>query len=385
LKRIVAIAAQRLFVFRSLTSNFRMRPIRATIHTAHLAHNLAVARALAPSANIFAVVKADAYGHGIGVVPKAFADADGLAIIEIENAIRLRDLGWTKPILLLEGCYDEIDWRAAAEHRFAVVVHCEEQLAQFEATSLPRRLDVYLKFNTGMNRLGFRVTRMRDLAQRVLANEGIGSVTLMTHFACADDPDGYVEQLRLFNEHADGIPLPRSVANSAACFDFQKTAGAMGNAGDWVRPGIMLYGSTPFTHATKSAASLNLKAGMTLSTEIIGIQDLQSGEKVGYGATYTATKSERIAVIAAGYADGYPRHAPTGTPVIVAGLRAPIVGRVSMDKITVDVSQVPLARVGTSVELFGTQLALDEVANSAGTIGYELLTAVAPRVCRKVE
>jgi alanine racemase len=364
------------------------RPIRATIHIAHLAHNLSVARTLAFNSNVFAVVKADAYGHGISVAPRAFAEADGLALIEIENAIRLREMGWSKPILLLEGCYDELDWRAAAEHRLGVVVHCDEQLAQFESLELPRRVDVFLKFNTGMNRLGFKLSplasdgasRMRDLARRMQAHAGVASVTLMTHFACADDPDGYAEQLRLFNEHAHGLALPKSVANSAACFDFQKTNGSMGAAGDWARPGIMLYGATPFTHASKSAASLNLKAGMTLSTEIIGIQDLQPGEKVGYGATYTATKAGRIAVIAAGYADGYPRSAPSGTPVIVNGVRAPLVGRVSMDKITVDVTQVPLARVGGSVELFGTQLAVDEVANAAGTIGYELLTAIAARV-----
>jgi alanine racemase len=366
------------------------RPIRATIHSANLTHNLSVAKSLANGANVFAVVKADAYGHGLEIVPRAFAEADGLAIIEIENAVRLREMGWTKPILLLEGCYDEADWRAAAEHRFSVVIHCEEQLARFESLTLPRRVDVYLKFNTGMNRLGFKLThlnngessRMRDLAHRVLANAGVGSVTLMTHFACADDTDGYAEQLRLFNEHASGIPLPKSVANSAACFDFHKTNGGMGGAGDWVRPGIMLYGSTPFTHATKSAASLDLKAGMTLATEIIGIQDLKAGEKVGYGATYTAKKAERIAVIAAGYADGYPRSTPTGTPIIVNGLRAPLVGRVSMDKITIDITNIPSAQISSPVELFGTQLAVDEVANAAGTIGYELLTAVAPRVRR---
>lgn len=359
-----------------------MRPIRATIHTANLAHNLSLARSLTPGANVLAVVKADAYGHGIAVVPHAFSNADGLAIIEIENAVRLRDLGWAKPILLLEGCYDELDWRAAAEHQFSVVIHCEEQLAQFESLALPRKVDIYLKFNTGMNRLGFRVERMRDLAQRARGNVNVGAVTLMTHFACADDPDGYAEQLRVFNDHASGIELPTSVANSAACFDFQKRAGDMGGAGSSVRPGVMLYGATPFMHMTRSASALGLKAGMSLTTEVIGIQALKPGDRVGYGGTYTAQKSERIAVIAAGYADGYPRLAPTGTPILVGGLRAPLVGRVSMDKITVDVTDVPLVRVGTQVELFGTQLPVDEIANAAGTIGYELLTAVAPRVRR---
>jgi alanine racemase len=359
-----------------------MRPIRATIHTANLTHNLEVARELAKGANVLSVVKADAYGHGIAVVPRAFAAADGLAIIEIENAVRLREMGWSKPILLLEGCYDEADWRISAEQKFSVVIHCDEQLQRFENLALPRKLDVYLKFNTGMNRLGFPVGRTREIAQRLIASERAGAITLMTHFACADEPQGYVEQLRRFNDAASGIPLPRSVANSAACFDFTKSAGGMGAASDSVRPGIMLYGATPFAHATRSAASLGLKAGMTLATEVIGIQDLQAGDAVGYGATYTAHKSERIAVIAAGYADGYPRHAPTGTPVLVDGVRAHIVGRVSMDKITVEITHLPQARIGSRVELFGEALPVDEVANAAGTIGYELLTAVAPRVPR---
>ncbi len=360
------------------------RPISATIHTGAMAHNLAISRAAAPGTKTWAVVKADAYGHGIAAAFQGFSEADGFALIEIENALRLRELGWTNPILLLEGCYDALDWRAAAEHRLSCVVHCEEQLAMLEAATLARKVDVYLKFNSGMNRLGFRLTRLRDITARTLSNASIGEVVLMTHFARADEPEGYIEQLRQFNDAAEGIPLARSVVNSAACFDFERSNGTMGLPGHWIRPGIMLYGATPFTHASKSAASLKLSAAMTLSTEIIGMQSLVAGESVGYGATYTAKKAERIAIIACGYADGYPRHAPTGTPVLVGGLRAPLVGRVSMDKITVDVTDVPLARVGTQVELWGQRLAVDEVANAAGTIGYELLTAVAPRVRRSI-
>ncbi|TAG01396.1 MAG: alanine racemase [Burkholderiales bacterium] len=360
------------------------RPITATIHTAAMAQNLALARAQAPGTRSWAVIKADAYGHSIQAAFQGFSDADGLALIEIENAVRLREMGWTKPILLLEGCYDALDWRVAAEHRLSCVVHCEEQLAILEVTALPRKVDVYLKFNSGMNRLGFRLERLRDWAARALGNASIGEVVLMTHFARADEPNGYVEQLRRFNEAADGVPLARSVVNSAACFDFEKSNGTMGSAGHWIRPGIMLYGATPFTHAGKSAASLKLNAAMTLSTEIIGVQSLAAGDAVGYGATYIASKAEQIAIIACGYADGYPRHATTGTPVLVGGVRAPLVGRVSMDKITVDITQVPMARVGTRVELWGQQLAVDEVANHVGTIGYELLTAVAPRVPRRI-
>lgn len=367
------------------------RPIVATIDRAALSHNLGVVRQLCqsagsaqgtPGAQIWAVVKADAYGHGVATAAEAFADADGLALIEIENAIRLRELGWKKPILLLEGCFSALDWHVAAEHRLTCVIHSDEQLSEFEATPLSRKLDVYLKFNTGMNRLGFRIERARDVAARTALHAGVGEITLMTHFACADERDGQLEQLRVFNEATAGLPFARSLANSASCFDLDRVLGGVGS-NNWVRPGIMLYGATPFTHATRSAASLKLKPAMTLGTEVIGVQALKAGDRVGYGGTYVASKSERVAVIACGYADGYPRQAPTGTPILVNGQRTRLVGRVSMDKITVDVTDIPLARAGSPVELWGTQLPVDEVANAAGTIGYELLTAVATRVPRR--
>ncbi|HOB03168.1 MAG TPA: alanine racemase, partial [Casimicrobium huifangae] len=323
------------------------RPIVATIDRAALSHNLDVARSLTTGARTWAVVKADAYGHGVVTAASAFADADGLALIEIENAIRLRESGWKKPILLLEGCFSSLDWHAAGEHRLSVVIHSDEQLSEFEATPLARKLDVFLKFNTGMNRLGFRIERARDVAARAEQYEGTGEITLMTHFACADEPDGHLDALARFNAATADLRYARSLANSAACFDFGRV-GAGGSAGtaqqDWVRPGIMLYGATPFSHASRSAMSLQLKAAMTVTTEVIAIQSLQPGERVGYGAAYTAKRNERIAVIACGYADGYPRQAPSGTPVLVDGQRAPIAGRVSMDKITVDVTDVPLAR-----------------------------------------
>ena len=360
------------------------RPIVATIDSQALAHNLALVGQLTHGARIWAVVKADAYGHGIKAAAAAFAAADGLALIEIEQAIALRELGWKKPILLLEGCYADLDWRVAAEHRFACVIHSDEQLSEFEATPLSRKLDIYLKFNTGMNRLGFRIDRARDLVARLALNVGVGEITLMTHFARADEADGHLDQLRSFNEATHGLPYARSLANSAACFDFDRIGGAAtGSNNDSARPGIMLYGATPFAHATRSAASLKLKPAMSLTTQVIGVQTLAAGETVGYGATYTASRTERIAVIACGYADGYPRGAATGTPIIVDGVRTRLVGRVSMDKITVDVTDIPLARVGSTVELWGAQLPVDEVANAAGTIGYELLAAIAPRVHRQ--
>ena len=362
------------------------RPLVATIDRAALEQNLEAVRQLTRGARIWAVVKADAYGHGLAVAANAFATADGFALLEIENAIRLRQLGWKKPILLLEGCYAALDWHAAAEHRLSCVIHSDEQLSEFEATPLSRKLDIYLKFNTGMNRLGFRIERARDLTTRVVLNSGVGDITLMTHFASADERDGHLEQLRAFNDATTGLPFARSVANSAACFDFGRVGSNEAAAAliDSVRPGIMLYGATPFTHSTRSAASLKLKPAMSLTTEIIGVQSLRAGEHVGYGGSYCASKNERIGVIACGYADGYPRSASTGTPIMVAGQRTRVVGRVSMDKITVDISDIELARVGSPVELWGAQLPVDEVATAAGTIGYELLTAVAPRVSRDV-
>ncbi len=354
------------------------RPLIARIDLQALRHNLDRVRLLCPGARIHAVVKADAYGHGLQAALSGFAEADGLALVEPDRALELRRLGWDRPILLLEGCYERIDWQAASEARLDVVLHCEEQLAQFEAIALPRRVHVYVKLNTGMNRLGFPPERLRAILARLVGHSGVGDIILMTHFARADEPDQHLEQLRRFREATQGLPYPVCLANSAACFDYERVAG------DWVRPGIMLYGATPFGHATRPARALGLAPAMSLITEIIALQQLKPGDAVGYGGTYVASKNERIAIIAAGYGDGYPRHAPTGTPVMVGGMRTRLVGRVSMDKIAIDVTDLPLAQVGTEVELWGANLPVDEVALAAGTIGYELLCAVAPRVRRSL-
>ena len=237
-----------------------------------------------------------------------------------------------------------------------------------------------------MNRLGFRIERARDVAARAEGNEGTGEITLMTHFACADEPGGHLDALARFNE-GDRRSAVRPLAGqlqppaSTSAASVRAAAPAPGSRVGSARHHALWR--PPFSHASRSAMSLQLKAAMTVTTEVIAIQSLQPGERVGYGAAYTAKRNERIAVIACGYADGYPRHAPSGTPVLVDGQRAPIAGRVSMDKITVDVTDVPLARVGSQVQLWGDRLAVDEVANAAGTIGYELLTAIAARVPRR--
>ena len=342
-------------------------------------HNLARAKACAPQARAWGVVKANAYGHGLERALGGFAAADGLALIEFDNAVRLRQLGWSKPLLMLEGCFGPEDVQTMAQHGLNGAVHCVEQIEWLEAARLNVKLDLHLKMNTGMNRLGFRPEQFAAAHARLRALPHVGEITLMTHFANADDAAHprlpIAEQIRRFNLGAAGLPGPRSLSNSAGIFQQAVLGDALTN--DWVRPGIMLYGGTP---GGKTAAAFGLRPTMTLSSELIGIQDIAAGDTVGYGSRFQADGPMRVGVVACGYADGYPRHAPLGTPVLVAGVRTRLVGRVSMDMLTVDLTDVPQARVGTPVVLWGEGLPIDEVAEAAGTIGYELMCALAPRV-----
>jgi len=349
------------------------RPIRATISAAAIAHNLGVARAQAGAARIWAVVKANAYGHGLLRAAQAMAAADGFAILDFVEALRLRDAGVDKPILMLEGFFKAEDIALLLRHRLTPVLHNIEQVEMLEKASFDGKLDVYLKVNSGMNRLGFAVDNVRLAWNALEAHPGVGSVTLMTHFADADGEGGVAAQLQWFNELTQPFEAPRCLANSAALLRFPGETRA-----DWVRPGIMLYGCSPF--GFKSAAEIGLRPAMTLSSEIIAVQHLQAGEYVGYGQTYQATQEMTLGVVACGYADGYPRHAPSGTPVLVAGQRTTTVGRVSMDMLCVDISPIEEAYVGTPVTLWGEGLPADEVAASAGTVSYELLCALSPRV-----
>ena len=352
------------------------RPIQARVSRRAIAHNIDVVRKAAPSSRVWAVLKADAYGHGLarafGDDSPAFARADGIAILETETAEILRSLGWRKPILLLEGCFDAADLDAAARLDVTVTVHHDEQVAMIEAARFDRPLPVYLKMNTGMNRLGFAPSRFRTAYERLRACSRVGPITLTTHFANADRPEGVVDQLAVFEHGASGLQGERSLANSAAILAHPETHR------EWVRPGIMIYGATPF--ATRTAAEFGLRAAMTLESRLIAVQSLKAGESVGYGHRYAAERDMRIGVVACGYADGYPRVAPNGTPVVVDGIATRLVGRVSMDMLTVDLTPVPQATVGSVVELWGARLPVDEVAQAAGTVGYELLCAVAPRV-----
>jgi len=348
------------------------RPLYAQVNLSALRGNLAQVRARAPQTQVLAVVKANAYGHGLERVLPALADADGLALVEQERAFALRGLRYTRRILLLEGFFAAADLPEIARRRLAVVVHHAEQVRMLETTPLSRPLEVFLKINTGMNRLGLRPADIPAAVERLTQCDAVATLRLMTHFARADEADGVKEPLAAFDAACRGMSYPRSLANSAGIVRFGEVGG------DIVRPGIMLYGATPFAH--ESAASLGLQPVMTLRSEIIAVQDLAAGESVGYGASYTAARAHRIGVIACGYADGYPRHAPNGTPVLVGDRIVRTAGRVSMDMLTVDLTDVPDAAVGSPVVLWGEGLPVDDVAAAAGTVGYELLCAVAPRV-----
>ena len=348
------------------------RPITAAIDLTALAHNLGVARANAPHAKVFAVVKANAYGHGLLRAANALREADGFAVVEFDAAMRLRDAGYRQRIVLLEGFFDEREAEAGAAGKIAAVVHADAQFAWMAPLRDGARLDVLLKINSGMNRLGFAPDAVRGAYEKLQDTPGVGKITLMTHFADADGTGGVAAQMAVFERAVAGIAAPRSLANSAATLRYPETHF------DWVRPGIMLYGSSPF--ADRTAAELGLRPVMTLTSEIIGVCDLKPGDTVGYGGMFRAERAMRIGVVACGYADGYPRHAPSGTPVRVGDLMTATVGRVSMDMLCVDITGMPGAGIGTRVVLWGSGNPVDDVARAAGTVSYELMCALAARV-----
>ncbi|RYY72629.1 MAG: alanine racemase [Comamonadaceae bacterium] len=355
------------------------RPILATIHADALRHNLDRARRAALESRVWAVVKANAYGHGIERVFDSFRGADGFALLDLAEAERVRALGWRGPVLLLEGVFDARDLELCSRLDLWHTVHCDEQIDMLAAhkTQVPQR--VFLKMNSGMNRLGFAPERFRSAWTRLNALPQVDEISLMTHFSDADGTRGIAHQLEVFERTTLDLPGERSIANSAATLRHSAQT-----RGDWVRPGILLYGSAPDFPAHDSA-HWQLQPGMTLSTKLISVQTLRAGDTVGYGSSFTAEGLLRIGVAAVGYADGYPRHCTTGTPVLVNGVRTRMVGRVSMDMITVDLTPVPGAGFGSEVTLWGnasngTVLPIDAVAQAAGTVGYELMCAVAPRV-----
>ncbi len=357
------------------------RPIHATIHTASLGHNVARARLAAPDAKVWAIVKANAYGHGIERAFDGLKSADGFALLDLEEARRLRALDWRGPILLLEGCFDGRDLEICSRLGLWHVVHCNEQIDMLAAHKTVQPHRVFLKMNSGMNRLGLKPERYRAAWTRLNALPQVDEISLMTHFSDADTAKGVAAQLRAFESMTHDLPGERSLSNSAATLCHGQT---LATKSDWIRPGVAVYGSAP-DYPVHSFEQWDLRPTMTLSSKIIGVQHLQAGETVGYGSIFTADGPLRIGVVACGYADGYPRHCSTGTPVLIDGVRCRMVGRVSMDMVTVDLSPVPLAGMGSEVTLWGRApngavLSIDEVAYAGGTVSYELMCALAQRV-----
>jgi len=361
------------------------RPILCTVHPAALRHNLERARRAVRESRIWAVVKADAYGHGIERAYEALRGADGFAMLDLAEAERVRALGWRGPVLLLEGVFEPRDLELCSRLALWHAVHCDEQIDWLAAHKTQQPHRVFLKMNSGMNRLGFAPARLRSAWTRLTALPQVEEVSLMMHFSDADGPRGIAHAMAAFDEATRDLPGERSLANSAAVLRHAEATRA-----DWVRPGIVLYGSAP-DFPEHDAAHWQLQPTMTLATRLIGVQELQPGDTVGYGSAFTADAPMRIGVAAVGYGDGYPRHAPTGTPVLVDGVPTRTVGRVSMDMVTVDLTPVPGAGFGSEVVLWGRSAVngavqpIDDVARAAGTVGYELMCAVAPRVNRAVE
>ncbi len=353
------------------------RPVHASIDSAALQHNLTRVRQLAPEARVMAIVKADAYGHDLLISSRALALADAIGLLELGDAIKLRDEGFTQPICLLEGFFEADEIPLIASYQLEPVIHSNWQLDMLESYQDELELSVWLKVDTGMNRLGFSPSEFKQGIARLSSMQCIKKVAIMSHLANADTPEnpGTVKQLRDFIDTTESVSLPRSLANSAAILghpDCQM---------DWVRPGIMLYGSSPFEES--SADELNLKPVMTLQSRIISIKQCSKGDAIGYGGTWVCPEDMSVAVIACGYGDGYPRHAPAGTPIMVAGQKTQLIGRVSMDMITADLRGIDNAAVGSAVELWGVDISVDTVAKMSGTISYELLCGITARVERQ--
>ena len=354
-----------------------MRPLVATIDLSAIRHNYALAKGCAPGRQAFAVVKANAYGHGAREVVSALTEADGFAVACLEEAGEVRALHGAARVLLLQGCFEAAEYRMAAQLALDVVVQSREQAEALLETSLARPLNVWLKLDSGMHRLGFGAAELRAWHARLSGAAQVAELNLISHFACADLPEHPLNRLQLdCYRSLDDLPFARrSLANSAAILTRPEAHL------DWLRPGIMLYGASPF--ADRPAAELGLKTAMSLGGVLIAVREVPAGDSVGYGASWVAPRPTRIGTLSCGYADGYPRTAPAGTPVLVGGQRVPLVGRVSMDMLMVDLSNVPQAQVGSPVELWGAQLPVDEVAAACGTIGYELLSKLAARVPRR--
>jgi alanine racemase len=353
------------------------RTAEALIDPSALTHNLSRVRQAAPGARVMAVVKADAYGHGVGAAVRALAAADAFAVACLSEASALRALGVDKPVVALQGFTDASQVNAFAEHDIEPVVHQDWQLELLERAGAPRPLRVWVKIDTGMNRLGFPPGRAGEVLERLSGCASVqGPLRVMTHMANADDraDPATQRQLAAFDDAVRGTEAERSLANSGCVLGWPQTHA------DWVRPGIMLYGVSPFTGS--SGAEHGLRPVMSLRTRLIAVSRRERGARVGYGGTWVCPETMPVGIAAIGYGDGYPRHAPSGTPVLIRGHEAPLVGRVSMDMLAIDLRGAPDAVPGDEVLLWGEGLPVERIAEASGTIAYELLCGVAGRVDR---
>ena len=352
------------------------RPICALIDCAAARHNLQRIRMMAPDAHIMAVVKANAYGHGIERMAPCLSAADAFAVASVDEAMELRHLGVTHPIVLLEGIFCASELSEVVKHRLELVVHSYEQIAMLKTHQGCHNLVVWIKVDTGMHRLGFSPDEVVQVWKELQGLSCLAQpLRLMTHFSSSDEPDAVANELQmnLFKQLVAHFlePLTISLSNSAAIIHLPNSHGS------WVRPGIMMYGVSP---SYASIDELDLKPVMTLVTRVIAVKTVSAGDAVGYGGSWQAQENTRLAIIAAGYGDGYPRHIPSGTQVLVNGQPAPIVGRVSMDMMSVDVSKLTQVDVGDPVVLWGKGLPIEDLAKAANTISYELLCGVTKRV-----
>jgi alanine racemase len=349
---------------------------QAIIDISALRHNLRRVRELAPRSQVMAIVKADGYGHGLEGIAEALMETDAFAVARLEEGLVLRQAGYRCPIVLLEGIADKEELQLAATYNFTLVIHEAIQLDLLRQVPVEAPLSVWLKVDTGMHRLGFPPEAMPEVIASLRHCRAVASIIgLMSHFANADQAEDSLTALQL--ETFKGIPAPglaRSIANSAAIMAYPQTYF------DWVRPGLMLYGASPFADCV--GAAMGLKAVMTLKSRLIAIHHLRAGDRVGYGASWVCPEPMAVGVAAIGYGDGYPRHAVSGTPVLVNGRPVSLVGRVSMDMITLDLRSQPEARIGDPIIAWGPGLPVEEVALHADTIPYELLCQVAARVPR---
>lgn len=346
----------------------------ACIHTDALRHNLKQVKVFAPDAKVLAVVKADAYGHNLDIIADVLLEADAYAVGTIEEAEQLSAINVSLPIVILQGIEDQQSLSRCLEQDFQIVLHSEYQIALLEALKTDKTINVWLKMDTGMHRLGLPAEQYNMIQQRLANISCVQSVTLMSHLACADEPqhEENQSQLNRFDELAQSHTGDKSLCNSAGIVEFKQAHF------DWVRPGIMLYGISPIQ--AKTASELNLKPAMTLKSRLIAINHWKQGDKVGYGATWQCPEDMPVGVIGIGYGDGYPRHVPSGTPVLIQGQRVPVIGRVSMDLLTVDLRSLPQAQIGDEVILWGEGLPIETIAEAAGTIGYELVCRLTSRV-----